>query len=97
MAERRKVSDSQLRRSLFTHIPTAVLEYMAHNPEATTLRAVPGSIPASAISKQRFALWSNGSSPYVSDAQLRWDTKTHSTAGSEYMAMQVRFPPGPLT
>ena len=91
MAERRKVSDSQLRRSLFTHIPTAVLEYMAHNPE------VAGSIPASAISKQRFALWSNGSSPYVSDTQLRWDTKTHSTAGLEYMAMQVRFPPGPLT
>jgi len=90
-AEHRKFSDSQLRRSLLKHIPTAVLEYMAHNPE------VAGSIPASAVYKQRFALWSNGSSPYVSDAQLRWDTKTHSTAGLEYMAMQVRFPPGPLT
>ena len=40
-AEHRRFSDSQLRRSLLKHIPTAVLEYMAHNPE------VAGSIPAS--------------------------------------------------
>jgi hypothetical protein len=32
----------------------------------------------------------------VSDAQLRRDTNTRSTAGAEYMALQVRIPPGPL-
>ena len=64
---------------------------MVHNPE------VAGSSPAGALIQVRMRRGAKVARRRVSDAQLRRDTNTHSTAGAEYMAMQVRIPPGPLS
>lgn len=63
---------------------------MVHNPE------VAGSIPAGALFSVQMRRGAKAAHRKVSDAQLRRDTNTHSTAGAEYMVLQVRIPPGPL-
>ena len=70
--------------------PTAVLEYMVHNPE------VAGSSPAGARFQVRMRCGAKAARRNVPNTQLRRDINTHSTAGAEYMALQVRIPPGPL-
>ena len=63
---------------------------MVHNPE------VAGSSPAGAHMRMQMRRGAKVARRKVSDAQLRRNTNTHSTAGAEYMALQVRIPPGPL-
>ena len=63
---------------------------MVHNPE------VAGSSPAGAPFQVQMRRGAKVARRSGSDAQLRRDTNTHSTAGAEYMALQVRIPPGPL-
>ena len=78
------------------------LEYMVHHPR------VAGSSPATSAYKHRRCS-SNGRAAYISGHNLvghvynntnipthSVGNDTHSTAGVEYMVLQVRFPPDPL-
>ena len=69
---------------------------MVHNPE------VAGSSPAGALQQMPMRRGAKAARRNVSNAQLRRDTNTHSTAGAEYMAKdgnveRVQIPPRPLT
>ena len=84
------------------HMTDCRLEYMVFNPR------VAGSSPAASAFKQRRCS-SNGRAAYISGHNLvghvynntnilthSVGNNTRSTAGVEYMVLQVRFPPGPL-
>ena len=85
-----------------TYMTDCRLEYMIFNPR------VAGSSPATSAYMQRRCS-SNGRAAYISEHNLvghvYYNTNilthsvgnnTRSTAGVEYMVLQVRFPPGPL-